>query len=536
MTKFGIKNPTASLNDLGIPKVKRAYWNLTQEVLVEESLKRGHGRMTSFGAIAVNTGPFTERSPQDRFIVKDKITEYQIDWNDLNQPFAPENFEKLAGELSYYLNDKDVFVQDVYSGADKKYRLNFRLIAEYPWSCQFTQNIFLNPSAEELLEFDPNWTILCAPGFFAIPKTHNTRQHNFTIIDFSRKMVLIGGTGYTGEIKKSIFTILNLHLPTSGNTLPMHCSANLGPEGDTAIFFGLSGTGKTTLSTNSNRQLIGDDEHGWSNEGIFNLEGGCYAKCLDLKVTNEPEVFRALKHPALIENISFFPGSRIPDFSNDSISPNSRVSYPLTNLSKVVLPPKGEHPKNIFFLTADAFGVLPIISRLTTAQAMYYFISGYNSQHSIKQDPKSDPEITFSACFGASFLPLSPTKYAEMLGQRIEQFNTNVWLINTGWIGKDDFGIQRVPLQYTRALIQEVLAGSLAKVPYETDPIFGLSFPMICPKIPFGILNPKNAWSNKLDYELKANELAEAFAQNFVQYEAKASKVIADAAPNYTAY
>jgi phosphoenolpyruvate carboxykinase (ATP) len=391
--------------------------------------------------------------------------------------------------------------------------------------------MFIRPSADELENFEPEWTILCAPSFKANPAEDGTRQHNFSIINFTKKVILIGGSGYTGEIKKGIFTVLNFVLPHQKSVLSMHCSANIGKEGDTALFFGLSGTGKTTLSADPNRKLIGDDEHGWSDTGVFNFEGGCYAKCVDLTEEKEPDIFRAIKGGAILENIGFFEGTNEVNFEDVSITENTRVSYPINHIENIAVPSVGGIPKNIFFLSYDAFGVLPPITKLTEAQAMYLFISGYTSKVAGTEAGVTEPQTTFSACFGAAFLPLHPTKYAEMLGKKLKESNANVWLINTGITG-GAYGVgSRMSLKYTRALITEALNGNLENVEYETLPIFNFQIPKSCPGVPSEILNPRNTWANKDEYDTKAKELAVKFRENFKKYEQQASEDILAAAP-----
>jgi len=387
-----------------------------------------------------------------------------------------------------------------------------------------------------LKRFTPDWSILCAPGFQADPKVDGTRQENFAIINFSKKCIIIGGTGYTGEIKKGIFSVLNYILPKEHNVLSMHCSANVGKEGDVAIFFGLSGTGKTTLSADPDRKLIGDDEHGWSENGIFNFEGGCYAKTIDLSPEKEPQIYKAIKHRAILENIGFYEGTQTPDFSDSSITQNTRVSYPIDHIDNAVCPSSGGHPKNIFFLTADAFGILPPISKLTPAQAMYYFISGYTAKVAGTEEGVVDPEATFSACFGAPFLPLHATYYAEMLGQKMQQHQTNVWLVNTGWTG-GAFGVgKRINLKYTRAMISAALQGALDEVDYVTHEVFGLAMPVSCPGGPSEVLKPRRTWADKAAYDENANELAAAFVKNFRKFQDQASADILAAAPKVSAF
>ncbi|HAK11938.1 MAG TPA: phosphoenolpyruvate carboxykinase (ATP), partial [Chitinophagaceae bacterium] len=428
------------------------HYQLQPDELSEQTLLRGQGEVNDTGALCIRTGEFTGRSPQDKFIVKDALTENSVHWNNFNIAIAPEKFTALKAKVLNYLNSKEeLWVRDAYACADPQYRLNIRVINEHAWSNLFAYNMFLRPAEQELSSFEPDWHIIQAPGFKADPAIDGTRQHNFAIVSFTEKTILIGGTGYTGEMKKGIFTILNYLLPHKLNVLSMHCSANMGKDGDVAVFFGLSGTGKTTLSADPNRKLIGDDEHGWTNDGVFNFEGGCYAKCIDLTEEKEPEIFRAIKPGALVENVMFFDNSRQIDFSNKAITENTRVSYPLHYISNAQEPSMGGLPKNIFFLTCDAYGVLPPISKLSPGQAMYQFISGYTARVAGTEAGVTEPKATFSACFGAPFLPLHPGKYAEMLGEKMRTHEVNVWMINTGWSG-GGYGVgNRMKLSYTRA-------------------------------------------------------------------------------------
>jgi phosphoenolpyruvate carboxykinase (ATP) len=526
----------AALEALGIKNPKTIYANLSRPALVEETLKRGQGKLSDTGALAVHTGEFTGRTPKDRFIVKDATTEGVIDWGAVNQPFPAENYEPLRAELLAYLEGKDVFVRENYVCADPQYRLNVRTITEYPWSNLFADNMFNRPSVAEAETMTPDWTIIQAPSFKCDASVHGTRRGNFAIMNFTKKEIIIGGTGYTGEIKKGIFAVLNFELPHLHKVLSMHCSANVGHDGDTAIFFGLSGTGKTTLSADPNRALVGDDEHGWSPNGVFNFEGGCYAKTINITEENEPEIFRAIKHGAILENIVFTSENgietRIPDYASKAITENTRVSYPIEHIPNALIPSKAGIPNNIFFLTCDGFGVLPPISRLTKGQAMYNFISGYTAKIPGTEDEVDEPQPTFSACFGAPFLPLHPTKYAEMLGELMEKYNANVWLVNTGWVS-GEFGVgSRIKLRYTRAMITAALSGQLNEVEYVEHDIFGLYMPTNCPNVPAELLNPRAMWADKAAYDAKASDLAERFVKNFEKYAAKANEEILAAAPH----
>ena len=519
-----------SLEDLRITEFN-ANWNLSPVKLTEISLSKNYATLANSGAISINTGEFTGRSPKDRFVVKDSTTENAVWWGDINIPFSPEKYDTLYNKVTEYLRGKDVYVRDVYACADENFRLNIRVINEYPWSNLFAYNMFLRPTEKELNNFTPDWSIINVPSFMADAEIDGTRQHNFAIINFTDKNILIGGTGYTGEIKKGIFSVLNFILPHDKSVLSMHCSANLGTNGDTAVFFGLSGTGKTTLSADPNRKLIGDDEHGWSDNSVFNFEGGCYAKCIDLTAEKEPDIFSAIRKGALLENVIFKNGTKDVDFEDSSITENTRVSYPIDHIQNIAKPSMASAPENIFFLTCDAFGVLPPISKLNTGQAMYHFISGYTAKVAGTEEGITEPSTTFSACFGEPFLPLHPTRYAELLGEKMESNKVNVWLVNTGWSG-GSYGIgSRLSLKYTRSLITAALEGKLNNVEYKKHEVFGLAMPTKCDDVPSEILNPRNTWKDKSAYDLKANELAQAFNNNFDKYSGFANQEMLDSAP-----
>ncbi len=519
------------LADLGI-KSSKVNWNLSAKDLEKISIAYGQAKKTSSGAISINTGEFTGRSPLDRFIVKDNITKSSVWWGDINLQFDEKKFNSLYKKITKYLSNKELFIRDCFACADPDYRMNIRVVNEFPWSNLFAYNMFLRPTKKELINFNAEWTILNAPEFLANKELDGTRKHNFSILNFSKKIIIIGGTGYTGEIKKGIFSALNFILPEEKNVLPMHCSANTGKDGNSAIFFGLSGTGKTTLSADPDRFLIGDDEHGWSDKNIFNFEGGCYAKCIDLSKENEPDIFSAIKQGALLENVCFKKNSNIVDFSNSEITQNTRVSYPINHIKNIVKPAIGKSPKNIFFLTADAFGVLPPISKLDKGQAMFHFISGYTAKVAGTEDGITEPQTTFSSCFGAPFMPLHPTRYAEMLGSKIKEQNVKVWLVNTGWSGGEYGTGKRIALKYTRAMITAVLSNKLDNVKYEKHKVFGINMPLSCINVPSEILNPRNTWKNKKDYDKKANELAISFNENFNKFKDFANIEILNACPN----
>ncbi|MEX0968366.1 MAG: phosphoenolpyruvate carboxykinase (ATP) [Bacteroidia bacterium] len=531
MIEVGYKGQNSTLTQMGLEKIRKAYWNLSPAELVEQALARGEGKLADNGALAADTGKFTGRSPKDRFIVADDRTLDSVWWGDVNIKFDSQKFDDLYEKVINYLSEKEVFVRDAYACALPEYRLSVRVVTESAFQNLFAYNLFLRPNKDEVADFSPDWTVIAAPGFEANPEIDGTRQSNFAIINFTRQVILIGGTAYTGEIKKGIFSVLNYILPHERNVLSMHCSANIGREGDTAVFFGLSGTGKTTLSADPARNLIGDDEHGWTENSVFNFEGGCYAKVVNLSAQKEPEIYDAIKFGALLENIRFIPDTRKPDYSNTEVTENTRAAYPIDHIENAVIPSAGEAPQNIFLLTADAFGVLPPISRLTKGQAMYHFISGYTAKVAGTEAGVTEPQMAFSACFGAPFLPLHPTRYAEMLGEKINKSNVKVWLINTGWTG-GPYGVgNRINLPYTRALINAALNGDLDNVKYSETRFFGLSIPASCPGVPSEILSPRNTWSDKEAYDEKAKYLADAFNKNFAKYAENASKEILEAAP-----
>jgi phosphoenolpyruvate carboxykinase (ATP) len=531
MDTNGTLPQSISLENIGI-KNATIHYQLSPEELHDITIQSNEGIENSTGALAIYTGEFTGRSPEDRFIVKDSITENQVWWGKVNIPFDSKAFEKLYKKVTNHLSNKAVFVRDAYVCTDPSYQMNIRVITETPWANLFCYNMFLRPKLEELTHFAPEWTLICAPSFMADPKIDGTRQANFAILNFTRKVVIIGGTGYTGEMKKGIFSALNFILPVFKNTLPMHCSANVGEDGETAIFFGLSGTGKTTLSADPNRKLIGDDEHGWTAENtVFNFEGGCYAKVINLTEENEPDIFRAIRKGALLENVVFKKGSKVVDYEDVTITPNTRVSYSIEHIDNIQKGSIGKNPKNIFFLTADSFGILPPISRLTPGQAAYHFISGYTAKVAGTEAGVTEPQPNFSACFGAPFMPLHPTKYAEMLTQKMKDADVTVWLINTGWTGGAYGTGTRMKLKYTRAMITAALNGDLDKVEYAQHKVFGIAKPQSCPNVPPEILNPRNTWENPELYDKKAVELAKKFKTNFAKFAEQANAEILAGGP-----
>ncbi|OIJ19256.1 phosphoenolpyruvate carboxykinase (ATP) [Anaerobacillus alkalidiazotrophicus] len=494
------------------------YRNLSVPQLVEVAIKRGEGKLTNTGALRVSTGKYTGRSPKDKYIVKEPTTEQKIAWGAVNQSIEEEKFEALFADVLQYLNEKQLFVFDGFAGADDLYCLPITVVNEYAWHNLFAHQLFIRPADEELKHHKAQFTVVYAPGFQAKPEKHGTKTETFIIVNYKKKMVLIGGTEYAGEMKKSIFSVMNTILPDN-DVLPMHCSANIGENNDVALFFGLSGTGKTTLSADPNRYLIGDDEHGWCDAGIFNFEGGCYAKAIHLSMETEPEIYKSVRFGAILENAIINDKTRVPDYDDNSLTENTRVAYPINHIDNVIIPGLAGHPNVIIFLTADAFGVLPPISKLTKEQAMYHFLSGYTSKLAGTERGVTKPQATFSTCFGAPFLPLYPSVYAKLLGENIDKYNTTVYLVNTGWTG-GPYGVgKRMKLSFTRAMITAALKGELDKFAFNPDPIFGLLIPEFCPGVPRDVLNPRNTWPNKEDYDKQAKDLADRFNKNFEKLE-----------------
>ncbi|HBM81174.1 MAG TPA: phosphoenolpyruvate carboxykinase (ATP) [Clostridiaceae bacterium] len=514
---------TLSIEYLGIinAKVNR---NLPVSKLVEKAILRGEGKLTNTGALSVTTGKYTGRSPEDRFIVDVPEVHNEINWGKVNKPIEEEKFDRLYGKLVSYLQNRELFVFDGFAGADADYRLPVRIINEYASQNLFIHELLRRPTSKELENFVPGFTVICAPGFKAIPEVDGTHSEAFIILNLKKKLIIIGGSQYSGEIKKSIFTVMNYLLPKK-NVFPMHCSANIGANGDAALFFGLSGTGKTTLSADPNRYLIGDDEHGWSDNGVFNFEGGCYAKCINLSKEHEPEIWNAIKFGALVENV-IYDKNMDPDYSDGSLTENTRVGYPVDFIPNAELSGLGSHPKTVIFLTADAFGVMPPIAKLTKEQAMYYFMSGYTSKLAGTERGITEPQATFSTCFGAPFMPYNPSVYAKLLGERIEKHNSNVYLINTGWSG-GPYGVgQRIKLKYTRAMVTAALEGKFESIKFNVDPIFGILVPESCPDVPSEVLNPRNTWKNADDYDKTAKDLAIRFRENFKKFKNVPESVI----------
>ena len=529
---FGERHSPIGLEAHGIINVNDVYWNLPTATLYEEIIRRREGILSHLGPIVVRTGHHTGRSPNDKFLVKEPSSETHIWWGDVNRPFPPAKFDELHRRLAAFLQLKDVYVQDVFIGADPDYRLPIRIITQYAWHSLFVRNMFITPTADELANYVPEFTIIDAPQFHANRDIDGTNSEAFILVNFKKKLILIGGTSYAGEIKKSAFTVMNYLLPFQ-NVLPMHCSANYGKDkNDVALFFGLSGTGKTTLSADPHRTLIGDDEHGWSDKGVFNFEGGCYAKMIRLSPEAEPEIYSTTRRfGTVLENVMVNTIDRHIDLDDDSLTENTRGAYPITHISNADPAGMGGHPKNVIFLTADAFGVLPPISKLTREQAMYHFLSGYTAKVAGTEKGITEPQATFSACFGAPFLPLPPGEYAKLLGEKIDEHNVNVWLVNTGWTG-GPYGVgHRMKIAYTRAMVEAALNGQLDDVPTKADPIFGLNIPTSCPNVPAEVLNPRNTWKDKKAYDKQAKKLASMFNENFKAFETQVSDEVKAVAP-----
>jgi phosphoenolpyruvate carboxykinase (ATP) len=509
----------------------RARHNLTTPALYEEALVNREGIVAEGGPLVVETGKYTGRSPKDKFVVREPGSEQHVDWS-ANAPFDPQKFDGLQLKVQDYINGLPKFyVRDLFVGAHPDYRMPIRVITEYAWQSIFSSNMFIRPTEEELRNFEPEFTVVDAANFNADPVTDGTKSNTFILLNFAKKLILIGGTRYGGEIKKSIFTVMNYRLPLEG-VLSMHCSANYGPAGNAAVFFGLSGTGKTTLSADPERTLIGDDEHGWGDDGVFNFEGGCYAKVIKLNPTAEPEIYETTRRfGTILENVVIDPTTRKLDLDSEALTENTRSSYPLEFIPNMDLGGRTGHPKNIIFLTADAFGVLPPIAKLTPEQAKYHFLSGFTAKLAGTERGVTEPQATFSTCFGAPFMVHNPSVYAELLGKKIAQHDVKCWLVNTGWSG-GAYGVgQRMSIKYTRALLSAALKGELDNVQYETDPVFGLAIPQECPGVPSEVLNPRNTWQNPEEYDAKAREVAHMFTDNFKKYAASVTEAVRNAGP-----
>jgi phosphoenolpyruvate carboxykinase (ATP) len=520
-----------ALENIGFRNLNTVYWQLHTPQLYEQSIRRQEGFVSHLGPLVVRTGDHTGRSPRDRFIVHEPTTSNEIWWGDINRPFSREQFDELLQKVLAYFQGKNAFVQNAFAGADKNYRIAVRVITETAWASLFARNMFVRATNEELEGFEPDYTVIHAPNFHAMPQYDGTNTAAFILLNFDERLVLIGGTAYAGEIKKSIFSVLNYLLPKQ-NVLTMHCSANEGDDGEVALFFGLSGTGKTTLSSDSTRTLIGDDEHGWSQDGVFNFEGGCYAKVIKLSPTGEPEIYQTTRRfGTILENVAMDMNNRRLNLDDATFTQNTRASYPISHIPNATRSGMGGHPKNVVFLTADAFGIMPPVSKLSPAQAMYHFLSGYTAKVAGTERGVDEPQATFSACFGAPFLPLHPKTYADLLGERIREHNADVWLVNTGWVGGPHGIGHRIELKYTRAMVRAILEGTLAEVETREDPTFGLHVPLQCPGVPDEVLNPRETWDDKEAYDVQAAKLRERFAQNFRQYADAVSDEIKNAGP-----
>ncbi|WP_435019145.1 phosphoenolpyruvate carboxykinase (ATP) [Tundrisphaera sp. TA3] len=524
---IGLGASESTLEDQGWTGLGTQNWNLAPAVLAESAVVRGEGNLADSGAVVFLTGTYTGRSPKDKFIVREPSCEDEIDWGEVNQPFDPARFDALRDRVKAHLQGREVWVTDAFGGTDPDHRLPIRVVCERAYHALFARQLFVRATAEELATHRPEFTIIAAPDFRSDPARDGTRSEVFIIINFAQKLVLIGGTLYAGEIKKSVFTLLNTILPRSG-VMPMHCSANVGAGGDVALFFGLSGTGKTTLSADPARGLIGDDEHGWSSEGVFNFEGGCYAKCIRLDRQSEPEIFGAIGFATVLENVVLDPITRTPDYADASLTENTRAAYPIDAIPNYVPGGRGGHPKHLVFLTCDAFGVLPPLSRLTPEQAMYHFLSGYTAKVAgTERGLANEPTATFSTCFGAPFMSRPPRVYASLLGSKIRLHGSGIWLLNTGWTGGGYGQGRRISLAHTRALVDAIMGGKLASAPTAIDPIFGLEYPTACPGVPPEILNPRGTWADPAAYDAAAHRLAGLFRQNFARFEGVEPTILA---------
>ncbi len=513
---------TYGLEKLGIINATAVYRNLTPAQLTEHALRRGEGTLSNTGALVVKTGKYTGRSANDKFIVDTPAVHDDIAWGKVNRPMDQEHFDAIKAKVIAYLQGREVYIFDGFAGADPKYTKSFRIVNELASQNLFIHQLLRRPTDEQLADFEAEYTILVAPGFKCIPEIDGTRSEAAILVNYEEKMVVICGTQYAGEIKKSVFSVMNYVLPKMG-VFPMHCSANMGKDGDTAVFFGLSGTGKTTLSADPNRKLIGDDEHGWADDSVFNFEGGCYAKCINLSEEKEPDIYQAIRFGALVENVVMDPETREFDFDDASLAENSRVGYPVEYINNAELSGMSSSvPKTVIFLTADAYGVLPPISKLDKNQAMYYFVSGFTSKLAGTEIGITSPVPTFSTCFGEPFLPLDPSVYAKMLAEKVEKSGANVYLVNTGWNGTG----KRTKLSYTRAMVTAALNGELEQAEFVTDPFFGVAVPTTCTGVPSDLLIPANTWENKAAYEAKAKELAKSFVENFKKYTHMSEEVI----------
>jgi phosphoenolpyruvate carboxykinase (ATP) len=503
----------------------KVHYNLGAPQLTEVAISHGEGTLTAHGALNVSTGKYTGRSPKDKFIVSEPSVAEHINWGAVNQPMEPAMFDRLHAKVLAHLEATELYVFDGFAGADQQYRLPIRVINEFAWQNLFVRQLFIRPTPAELETHTPEFTVICVPNVKADPSVDGTNSEAFVVVSMEKRIVLIGGTEYAGEMKKSIFGILNYLLPFRG-VFPMHCSANVGEKGDVALFFGLSGTGKTTLSADPERQLIGDDEHGWTDTGVFNFEGGCYAKCINLSAEKEPQIYEAIRFGSVLENVVVDEQTRLPDYDSDHLTENTRAAYPVDFIPNALIPSKAGHPNVVIFLTADAFGVLPPIAKLTKEQAMYHFMSGYTSKLAGTERGVTTPEATFSSCFAGPFLPLPAATYAKLLGERIEAHEVSVYLVNTGWSG-GGYGVgERMSLRHTRSMVQAALNGALDKATFVIDPIFQVQVPTTCPNVPDDVLQPKQTWSDPAAYEKQAQELASRFAKNFTKFKGVPDEII----------
>jgi phosphoenolpyruvate carboxykinase (ATP) len=530
MQTVGLPSSRYGLENHGIHNVDTVYWNLSTPHLVEEVIRRDEGRVSESGALVVRTGQYTGRSPKDKYVVREPSSRDNIWWGSVNQPMEPEKFDALYARMRAFLEGKKVFVQDCFVGGDPEFQMPIRVISEYAWHSLFARNLFITADADRLADHVPEFTVVYAPSFQSIPEIDGTRSEVFIILNFEKRLLLIGGTQYAGEMKKSFFTVLNYLLPLRG-VLSMHSAANIGPDGDVAVFFGLSGTGKTTLSTDPSRSLIGDDEHGWSDRGVFNYEGGCYAKTIHLSPNAEPDIFATThRFGTVLENVGMDSATGKIDLDDDSLTENTRAAYPLHYIPNVAKPSMGGHPSNIIMLTADAFGVLPPVSRLTPDQAVYHFLSGYTSALAGTERGITEPMATFSTCFGAPFIPLSPLRYGNLLREKLTRHQAACWLVNTGWSG-GPYGVgKRMSIAHTRAMVHAILDGRLAEVDFVAEPFFGLSIPTSCPDVPPEVLDPRSSWADKAAYDVQAAKLAAMFRENFAQFS-DAPAAVRDAGP-----
>jgi len=533
MPEKGLKHQVG-LEQHGIKNFKEVHWNLSTPVLYENIIRRSEGVLSHLGPICVQTGEYTGRAPNDKFIVQESSSQENIWWGKINRPFTVDQFDALHSRILAYLQGREIFVQDCCAGADPNHQLHIRVITETAWHSLFARNMFIQITDTAKLEsHDPGFTVIHVPGFKAIPAIDGTNSEVFVLVDYGKQLVLIGGTSYAGEIKKSIFSVLNYMLPHKDKVLSMHCSANIGKKGDSAVFFGLSGTGKTTLSADKNRVLIGDDEHGWSDKGVFNFEGGCYAKVIRLSNEAEPDIYECTRRfGTILENVRLDMTTRRLDLDDSSLTENTRASYPISHIPNATPSGEGDHPKNVIMLTCDAYGIMPPVAKLTPEQAMYHFISGYTAKIAGTEKGLSrEPSAIFSTCFGAPFMTLHPSVYANMLGEKIAKHNVSCWLVNTGWTG-GPYGVgTRVEIVHTRAMIKAILEGQLEKVATFEDPVFGLQIPEKVEGVPSEVLNPRNTWKRPEDYDKKAKELANQFVENFKEYEKTVSKEILAASP-----